>query len=104
MIGAISACSSTPRETDAQGDAYFHRDSLGYIADQFNRANKIQIRVLGARAAQRLYVGRLNLNEPITFALLLRRDRTLCVEEKGDTILVRTRDFAAARFCGKLTR
>lgn len=85
----ISACSSTPREPDAQGDFYFVGDSLAYIAGQFNRLNKIQIHVLGARAAQRRYTGRVPFNEPHTFALVLRHDRTLCVDDKADVILVR---------------
>lgn len=90
-IGAISACSSVPREPDASGYVRFDMDSLGYIADQFNRVNKVQIHVVGARAAQRRYGGTLPLKEPHTFAHLLQRDRELYVENRGDVILVRLR-------------
>lgn len=92
MIGILSACSSAPRETlDANGVARIPVSTLGYIADQFNRVNTVQIHLLDTQAAQRRYALAYPLNDPASFAALLAREPDLLVKDQGDAITVRTR-------------
>jgi transmembrane sensor len=73
----------------------FSKDTLGHMADEFNRYNEVQFRVIGAKVTQRLYAGRFQAMEPEVFAELLRKDQELEVQESGGTITVRERRYGA---------
>lgn len=73
----------------------FDHDSLEYVAEQFNRYNKIQIRVTDPRIRARELEGVFNADEPQALLDFLALERDLRFEREGDTINIRLRAATA---------
>jgi transmembrane sensor len=69
----------------------FHGRSLTEVADEFNRYNRTQIRILDAGVGQRRMSGTYSVDRPQILALYLREDDSLDVEQQGDDWIVRKR-------------
>jgi transmembrane sensor len=78
----------------------FRQDSLGRIAEEFNRYNTRTIRVAGADVAKRVYTGVFDANDTDSLLQVLARDKDLSVVESENEIVIRSRlqqgDFVGA--------
>jgi transmembrane sensor len=69
----------------------FHGRSLTEVADEFNRYNTVQIRILDSDVGQLRMSGTYSVDRPQILALYLREDGSLDVEQQGDDWIVRKR-------------
>ena len=74
----------------------FRQETLGRIAQEFNRYNRRQIRLEGTGTPARLYTGVFDADDPDSLVLVLAREPDLVVEPAADGFLVRPRSGAAA--------
>lgn len=66
----------------------FREDKLADVAEQFNRYNSKQIRIIGEKAAEKTLTGVFNANSVNTFIAFLEADPSIRVSEQGNALLV----------------
>jgi transmembrane sensor len=69
----------------------FRGESLAEVADEFNRYNTAQIRILDPDVGQRRMSGTYSVDRPQILALYLREDDSLDVKQQGNEWIVRKR-------------
>jgi transmembrane sensor len=69
----------------------FRGRSLSEVADEFNRYNTAQIRILDPEVGELRMSGTYSVDRPQVLALYLREDSSLDVEQQGDDWIVRKR-------------
>jgi len=70
----------------------FQEESLGVIADEFNRYNRApRIVIEGAQASGRRYGGTFNADDPQSLVRLVTRTGDLQAEQRGDEVIIRGR-------------
>ena len=70
----------------------FQEESLGVIADEFNRYNRApRIVIEGDQASGRRYGGTFNADDPQSLVRLVTRTGDLQAEQRGDEIIIRAR-------------
>jgi transmembrane sensor len=78
-----------------QGRLVFEDDTLGEIANEFNRYNVVvKIRVIGAAANNEHFSGTFDADAPEAIMQALAEDPTLEVKREGDEILIQGRNAA----------
>lgn len=93
-LGAVRTLSETDRLNALgwqQGRLVFRQTEMGEVAREFNRCNKLQLRIVG-RAAERRTSGLFDKDSPESFADLLSIDGSLQVERAGDVITIQERE------------
>jgi len=70
----------------------FQSDTLADIAREFNRYNRMQIRIEGKEAEQRRFTAVFNADEPQALLMFIRDDPQLVVESAGQKTVIRARD------------
>jgi len=70
----------------------FQEESLGAIADEFNRYNRVpRIVIEGEQASGRRYGGTFNADDPQSLVRLVTRTGDLQAEQRGDEVIIRGR-------------
>ena len=70
----------------------FQEESLGVIADEFNRYNRTpRIVIEGDQASARRYGGTFNADDPQSLVRLVTRTGDLQAEQRGDEVIIRAR-------------
>lgn len=67
----------------------YRMETLAHIVEDFNRYNRLRIRLEGEDVKRRLYSGVFNADDPLSFAQALTSDPELRVERSADVIVVR---------------
>ena len=74
------------------GRLVFQEESLGVIADEFNRYNRApRIVIEGDQASGRRYGGTFNADDPQSLVRLVTRTGDLQAEQRGDEVIIRAR-------------
>jgi transmembrane sensor len=66
----------------------FDHDSLAYVAEQFNRYNRLQIRIMDPEVGQRELEGVFNADQPEALLGFLALDENLKIERDADSVSV----------------
>jgi transmembrane sensor len=74
-----------------QRQLVFRDDALADVAAEFNRYNRVQIRVEGEAARAKQLIGVFAADDPQSLVLFLEKDASLAIERSGDTIFIRRR-------------
>jgi transmembrane sensor len=69
----------------------FHSDTLEDIAREFNRYNRLQIRIESQAASERRFTAVFNADEPQALLTFLRDDRALEIRSSADEVVIRSR-------------
>jgi ferric-dicitrate binding protein FerR (iron transport regulator) len=69
----------------------FRQQTLEFIAAQFNRYSRKQIRIEGPAVANRVYTGVFDADDVDSFAQALASDPKLGVEESAQAIVITSR-------------
>lgn len=70
----------------------FDHDALSQVVEQFNRYNRLQIRIVDAELSRRELEGVFNADEPQALLDFLKLDRGLKFEQRGDELLISKSD------------
>jgi transmembrane sensor len=74
-----------------QQQLVFERTPLAQVAEEFNRYNRLQLRIEGDAVARKRFNGVFGSRKPESFLAYLAKDDGLVFERRGDEVIIRER-------------